>query len=812
MAEIQKITISGFRGINTPPLELNFQKGRFSQSMMIYGKNGTGKSSIVDAWEWLYSGRIRHLAREGAGEHAFPHKEAKDGQTWIEVEFMNREIGKIRAEFDHSRITRPKIEGKLSEMKDFIPYPCHLRYRDLTEFVYKEKAKKYEILSYQMGFGNVINIQNQLQTGSRLLQEKLEDLKNERDKYGKEYREASREEPKDLASFIKTLNIVFNRQGFVSVKEITEVKTNFEKIREQVEKDERTKKLQLWKDVQGIINQFYPVEDIRSNISKFQEDFTKFKEDEDEISKLVLLDLYENGIKAIDSLEIYDRCPLCDQPYEGNLIEHIKSKQSHLDELRKGREELEKRRKELFSSIDGIIRKNEHTSSYLEEKELEPPLIEFKEDLKNVILPLKECRDMLGKKIETIDKEFDFFTKVYTKEFESLFDSESEIKEEISSRVENLEKDESRKALVDDFLQASKLQESFVKWNRLTKKIERLEAIKSAYEEIRADYVEDTKESVQVSFDAISSDVSTYFKILERDSNVLDDPKIKLYSGKDKAVELEITFGGDPISPAYKFLSESQLNSFGLSIFLASAKHLNHNFKFLILDDVINSFDTYKRPRVIDLLSEHFSDYQILLFTHDSIWLDRLQKNFPQWIRKRFLGWDYTIGPRIEPGKNSYEQIDELLSQDKPTEAGWMFGRYLEWVLQELCENLESSVKYNRRNEYTLSELFRAFRVRMQKKLKSDHSIVKLISDFEADTGFRNFCDHWKDSETDYSSSEIRDIVQNWKAIECEIECDKCHKFVRYEKVDGYEHITCPCRELNLKEDEYYTLEGGSAN
>ena len=31
-------------------------------------------------------------------------------------------------------------------MKEVIPHPCHLRYRDITEFVYKEKAKKFEKL------------------------------------------------------------------------------------------------------------------------------------------------------------------------------------------------------------------------------------------------------------------------------------------------------------------------------------------------------------------------------------------------------------------------------------------------------------------------------------------------------------------------------------------------------------------------------------------------------------------------------------------------------------------------------------------
>ena len=97
MGEIQNIIISGFRGINNP-LKLYFQKGRNIQSMMIYGRNGSGKSSIVDAWEWLYSGKIQHLAREGAREHAFPHKEANDNNTWIEIEFTNQEIGKIKAD------------------------------------------------------------------------------------------------------------------------------------------------------------------------------------------------------------------------------------------------------------------------------------------------------------------------------------------------------------------------------------------------------------------------------------------------------------------------------------------------------------------------------------------------------------------------------------------------------------------------------------------------------------------------------------------------------------------------------------------
>ena len=76
--------------------------------------------------------------------------------------------------------------------------------------------------------------------------------------------------------------------------------------------------------------------------------------------------------------------------------------------------------------------------------------------------------------------------------------------------------------------------------------------------------------------------------------------------------------------------------------------------------------------------------------------------------------------------------------------------------------------------------------------------VVKLILDFEMDEGFRNFCAHWKEPEIPYSSPEIKEIVKKWKKIESEIECNECNKFIKYEKVDGHEHISCPCRELNL--------------
>lgn len=57
--KIKKIEIKGFRGLQNS-IELNLN----SKSCLIYGENGSGKSSITDAIEWFYYEKIKHLSSE----------------------------------------------------------------------------------------------------------------------------------------------------------------------------------------------------------------------------------------------------------------------------------------------------------------------------------------------------------------------------------------------------------------------------------------------------------------------------------------------------------------------------------------------------------------------------------------------------------------------------------------------------------------------------------------------------------------------------------------------------------------------------
>lgn len=62
MNKITSINIAGIRGIKDL-LVLNLKK----KSILLYGDNGSGKSSITDAFEWFYYDRIGHLVSEETG-------------------------------------------------------------------------------------------------------------------------------------------------------------------------------------------------------------------------------------------------------------------------------------------------------------------------------------------------------------------------------------------------------------------------------------------------------------------------------------------------------------------------------------------------------------------------------------------------------------------------------------------------------------------------------------------------------------------------------------------------------------------------
>lgn len=150
MLNIEKITIENFRGLK-PPLTIDFTKGGKHSSVLIYGRNGTGKSSIVDAWEWLNNFEIAGLKKEGVSAKDYPHKSCNGNNSYIFVDFDHSTIKSVKVTFNSSRITKPNTSGEYSQFKALSKYPNFLRYSDLQDFVYKTKTEKYKYIAKFFG-------------------------------------------------------------------------------------------------------------------------------------------------------------------------------------------------------------------------------------------------------------------------------------------------------------------------------------------------------------------------------------------------------------------------------------------------------------------------------------------------------------------------------------------------------------------------------------------------------------------------------------------------------------------------------------
>jgi len=161
MSLLRQIEIVGFRGIRTP-LTLSFQKGGSVQSMVVLGRNGHGKSSVTDSWEWFHTGDIARLNREDAKHAAFPHRQTATTKGTCSVKVTLGDGTTLGQTFNYKTITKPQLIGNVDGFRSSVPHPCHLRHDDLTRFVYKTKTQQYDALAALMGFQPQVDFQKKI--------------------------------------------------------------------------------------------------------------------------------------------------------------------------------------------------------------------------------------------------------------------------------------------------------------------------------------------------------------------------------------------------------------------------------------------------------------------------------------------------------------------------------------------------------------------------------------------------------------------------------------------------------------------------
>ena len=94
----------------------------------------------------------------------------------------------------------------------------------------------------------------------------------------------------------------------------------------------------------------------------------------------------------------------------------------------------------------------------------------------------------------------------------------------------------------------------------------------------------------------------------------------------------ELTYRSHPLDRPQMFLNEARLSGLALALYLGgrlacTPSGESQSLKLMVLDDVLVGLDHSNRLPVLDVLATHFTDWQIVLLTHDRTWFELTQSH-----------------------------------------------------------------------------------------------------------------------------------------------------------------------------------------
>ena len=796
MIKLKHIKITGIRGVKESlPLSLD------KKSLLIYGDNGTGKSSITDAIEWFYKDKIAHLSGTEIGKESIRN-----------IFITEKNDSKIEFQFSDNKLDTEKSIDSSFKMfnsngsKEFYNYIAEsqsenlfLRYRDLTRFIVATKGERLKELQPIIGFSQV--------------QDMRSTLKKFANKFAKDIKAAnfSTKKSNQQTILMESLgqNITSDNQFFqITSKLVQPLKLekdikSFNDARfilKSIEAKEdshlsdqisfNNKIADTLKEINDEINSFTKL------YKEYYSTYFELKKDVEKINNLQLLSLFSEGLKVLKKDIVKDDfCPLCQQGKNKlELIKELQQRIESLSELIKEKEKLE----EKAISISTILQNNLNAANGL----LREKLLKEKENFETlrIINVLKDSINNISLELKK-----DIFSAEPLKE-PSLIQINSKDVALLIEQAKRIVKEITESAKGNLKLQVhtklSRAIDAYIVFRKIEKEQELMLNQQNTFEALYADFIKRQEEALNGFLNMFSGDINKYYTLMNPNEKVED---IKLVPMKDKyddldGITISYKFYNKNLSPPSSLLSESHINCLGLSFFLASVKAFNKINDFFLLDDVISSFDSHHRTRFMRLLINEFSDYQILLLTHEKDFFDIASSEAKQknWIIKS-LSWSADKGVGFDiPLIDLKSKIEEKFATKNIDGLGNDIRKYSERQLKQIALNIEADLafRYNDHNEERMmNELLSGIQGKINKYSKNDLKTKNNIDALLASPmllGNKTSHDNTFKENIDDLDVFWEDVKKLIKTLYCSEE--KCKSFISMKYFDSVKNqIRCSC-------------------
>lgn len=701
--KVNEIKLKGIRGAkDTLKLPLN------GKSVLLYGDNGTGKSSISDALEWFFTDKVEHLSSlEIDLKEALRNAKIDASETSeVTLSFTNNKVDATRSIYYKKEKLVTEFNNTSEDFTKFYTDTKNenliLRFKNLTNFVDNTKTEKLKYLSEIIGFSEVSKKKEVLQkcynaVKSEITKQNFEGQKSNLQRVLIEKIGASISQEQNfidkLNEKIKPLNVGFEIKTLEDIDKVLTHLTSPEnnKLNLELAFLERIQNsLTLIKSEIGFINSEY---------GKYYLEFEKIALDVQSIMQTFFKELLNSGKNVIIKYHKEDSCPLCLQPKN---IEELQS------EISKRLEEIEESSKKLndFNKSKTLVSEIALERAKRIDNLLLNPDINNKEN-EALKIEIQKIKDKIGAFQIASTIKVTSGEKISEPEKINLVESDFDFQTKISERIIKLKEVlKNNSTILYNEISSSK--EAFLNIRLIEKQKSILENQQNSLKIIYDEFIKKQKEGLENFITTFSGKINEFYQFMNP-NEPFQEIKIVTIGEDDElnGLTIEYKYEGNWVSPPQKYFSESHLNCFGLSFFLASVIAFNKESKFVVLDDVISSFDSTHRKKFADLIIEKFNDYQFIVLTHEREWFDNMIKPLAKkkgWYINE-IKWSESKGTHFDETPNELKDfIEHNLSHGISNGMGNPIRRYMEQKLKDIASNTDTKVvfRFNEINEHRM--------------------------------------------------------------------------------------------------------------
>lgn len=690
---IERLVLRGFRGA-TAEVVVDFDPNR--PIVMIFGENGTGKSTVVDALDFVCNEKYGSLSERSSTK---PQKHlvslgAKPGDLRVEMVFDGRTwTGRMAKRKGGDA---PKTDGpdgrpvarilRRSSLLRLIEAPPVERYKEIQEFIDLPQIEKSE-RDVAKACDDLEDKLDAATQGIRDAEELLQRLCVEEgcpaDGYMRWAEEAARADASGLSLSIRN-------------------------VRSLLQVLESAQKAQA---------------DLAAAVEAHEREFTRQRRAEEELSafervegagKSALLELLRQAKSFLESTPQATECPVCAQPISASELALRIGSQLAANDSYLG----------LSRAAASARRSAEQAADTLSDRRRE-----FVRAVQRLVLPVEEAVD---EKVQGMSIDWARFgSLVDNAKINTAVDGSSAQALEEAFELLNQVEGQRGELSLDDRLRdlerrAGQLNAVRVNWEAVKERraqaedfdrqLKTLKAIKETITFHRKRYVDETLRAISASVEEI------YAKLHPEEG--FGGVRFYLKQNVARSMEFDGSFQGQAELPPGAYYSESHLDTLGVCIFLALAKYYGDPDTVLVLDDVVTSVDDVHMERFIRMLhdeAEHFS--QVVITTHYRGWRDRYKfgqsPSGPVHLLE-LLSWSHSKGVRHSKTKLVVDDLRHWVKQE-PLErqvVASKSGILLESLLDQLALRYRCKLPRQPEPHYTLGDLIGAFDKELRRKLR----------------------------------------------------------------------------------------------